>query len=93
MFLSNGPYNGNYIGSCTSWEKEMVGIGSTAGYLDDKALELHEFRPPGLVCIHTGFQDFPFRFYLPFRHVCSCGPRQVGHVRVHCPVPTAVYKG
>ena len=39
MFLSNGLCNRNYIGSVISWEKEMVGIDSTSGYLDAKALE------------------------------------------------------
>lgn len=33
----------------------MVGIGSTSGYLDDKALELREFRSFGLVFIHIDF--------------------------------------
>lgn len=33
----------------------MVGIGSTSGYLDDKALELYEFRSFGLVFIHIDF--------------------------------------
>lgn len=55
MLLSHGPSNRNYTG-CVSWqEEEVVGIGSTCGYLDDKALDLDEFRSFGLIFIHMDF--------------------------------------
>lgn len=33
-----GPYNRNFVGSCILWEEVVVGIGSSFGYLDGKAL-------------------------------------------------------
>lgn len=48
------------IVSCILWEKETMGIGSTFGYLDDKALHLYMFR---LDCLHyfiyIDFSGFP----------------------------------
>lgn len=38
ILLFSDPCSKNCIASCILWDKEVVGIGSTFVYLDDKAL-------------------------------------------------------